>query len=405
MANNWQQYQDIDAATFAGYDDDYLQTLAENLVDVDISAEDLAKYMPQYDQRGEDNIRQEMKWLRDDRAFNKLQQVQELGGIGQSRQDELLGMAQDRFGASVGSGFTSTGNPMIDRQRRNIYQDISEQTGTAWAGIQEDDRGLSRDLWRSEEDIYQLQEDYQQKFAERLIKYEDRIEAEEAAEAAAARPDHFNTWTWQNNPIANAWDETIGVGGIVGGINDIFDGGSMPWDDWTLTSNPVADVWDATGGKIGKAVGDLTWICGAIKKAKNLTKVESLKMAKFMLKAALTYPLFIYWYMVNGKAIRDAGNKLNFNWGGKRVKNNFVTKVLKLEESGNHEKACRHYYNSFVKLAKQFKLDIEIPLLNDTIIDRIIGYRSILNNKKIRKALNNKQLAIDKNQKLIEERI
>jgi hypothetical protein len=247
MATNWQQYQDVDSATFAGYDDDYLLTLAENLVDVDISAEDLAKYMPKYDQRGEDNIRQEMKWLRDDRAFNKLQQVQELGGIGQSRQDELLGMAQDRFGASVGSGFTSTGNPMIDRQRRNIYQDISEQTGTAYAGIQQDDRALSRDLWRSEEDIYQLQEDYQQKFGERLIQYEDRIEAEEAAEEGGG---NWISEGWDKTfgkhglggYVGDIWDESFGVDGLAGGFDAMFDGG----------------LWDQTFGKhgIGGAIGD-----------------------------------------------------------------------------------------------------------------------------------------------------
>jgi len=158
----WDEYKDLDPGQFIDYDDEQRLLLAENLADMDISADDLAKYMPVYDERGEQNIRAE-------RDFARTQQGQEISDIGRSKQSELLTMAQDKFSTMRTGGFASTGNPMIDRQRQGIYSDISSETSKAWGQMQEDERLFS-------EDIYSYQEDFMQKFGERLIEYEDRRE-------------------------------------------------------------------------------------------------------------------------------------------------------------------------------------------------------------------------------------
>ena len=176
---NWQDFQNLDPDAFDDYSDEWLLDMATNLVDVDLSAEDLAKYMPQYDKRGEDNIRKELK-------YGGLQTAQEIGDFGQSKQGDLLDQAIARQNQMGKGGFAATGNPILDRQRRNVFQDISQQGDRVY-------QDHEMEQWKAGEDIYRLKEDYQEDWAERLISYEDKIETDEAIEAA-----EFDEYQWYN---------------------------------------------------------------------------------------------------------------------------------------------------------------------------------------------------------------
>ena len=55
---------------------------------------------------------------------------------------------------------------MIDKQRQDLMTDMAQAT--------------SQSEWGMSQDIYDYQEEFQQKFGERLIAYEDRIEKENA---------------------------------------------------------------------------------------------------------------------------------------------------------------------------------------------------------------------------------
>ena len=238
---NWQQYSSADPSEFAGMDDDYMLELAQNLVDVDISAEDLAKYMPKFDQRGLQNIRQEMRYTR--QAYGE-----EIADIGQSKQGDLLQAAIDKSNAQRKGGFSSTGNPMLDRQRRNTYQDISQGQSRKYSD-------LEAEHWRGMEDQHQLKEDYQQAFGERLIDFETMREKEEAA----ANVDDRGFFT-------KLWDESIGVGGITGWVDDLFSGEQ----DWSGTG-----WWDNTMGKngIGGGIGDFFESLSDVKLKENIELV------------------------------------------------------------------------------------------------------------------------------------
>ena len=223
--SNWVQFQDWDTGAIDFSDDDYMLSLAQNLVDVDVSAADLAKYMPKYDRRGEANIRTEMDWMRQDRQWDKLQQVNELGDIGRGKQEDLLKLAQDKFGAGAGSGFKSTGNPMIDRQRANIYSDINRGVERQFGQISQDDALANRELWRSEQDILDMREEFQQDFGERLIDFEDMREAEIEANEKSW---YEGTGWWDKTLGKNAfgqgwgstWDNTLGKDGFGGWVGD-----------------------------------------------------------------------------------------------------------------------------------------------------------------------------------------
>ena len=146
--SSWEEFTDLDPSQLLQFDSDQMHSMSEELADMEIHKKDFFKYMPQYDERGEENIRQSRRYAR--------------GAEARQGQTELLELAQSKYGQQSRSGFASTGNPMIDKQRQDIQTDIAQSTAQA-----EFDFG---------QEIYDYQEDYQQKFGERLIAYEDRIE-------------------------------------------------------------------------------------------------------------------------------------------------------------------------------------------------------------------------------------
>jgi hypothetical protein len=152
--SDWSDYTDTDPSDFSNLSDENLRTMSQSLTDMGISEDDFAKYMPKYDERGEFNIRQS-------RAFDRLSEAR-------SGQAELIEVAQNKYGQQSRSGFASTGNPMIDKQRQDLMTDMSQSTSQA--------------EWAMSQDIYDYQEEFQQKFGERLIAYEDRIEKKNASE-------------------------------------------------------------------------------------------------------------------------------------------------------------------------------------------------------------------------------
>jgi hypothetical protein len=179
----WKSYTDRDPDTFsdmeiyAGTQSEGSQlAVARNLTGLDISAEDLARYMPQYDRRAEENMRRQ-------RQRNRTVQSGEIFRAGSGRQSELLSIAQEKYGQQAKGGFAATGNPMIDKQRQDIFTDIRESQSGTWDQYQADEFSM-------ETDIYDHQQAFQQKWAERLIEYEDKMEKE-------AQKAEDDKWFWE----------------------------------------------------------------------------------------------------------------------------------------------------------------------------------------------------------------
>ena len=151
--------------------------LATDLGYSGMTQDDMDRYMPSYDTRGEENI-----------MFDTAQQISDTGEGAQTNLMQL--QAQENAG-----GFEATGNPMIDHQRENIFGQINKRTS-----------GLFRN---AKENIHQLREQAQQKFGDRVLNYETMISAEEAANAPK-----------EKGMMTKAWDSTFGALGK--GIGKMF---------------------------------------------------------------------------------------------------------------------------------------------------------------------------------------
>ena len=117
----WDSYQNRDPNTFSDMDiyageENSQLAIARNLTGLDISAEDLARYMPQYDRRGEENMRRV-------RQAGRTSQARDIFGAGSGKQSEIMSIAQEKYGQQSRGGFAATGNPMVDRQRQDIFAD------------------------------------------------------------------------------------------------------------------------------------------------------------------------------------------------------------------------------------------------------------------------------------------
>ena len=177
----WDSYQNRDPNTFSDMDiyageENSQLAIARNLTGLDISAEDLARYMPQYDRRGEENMRRV-------RQAGRTSQARDIFGAGSGKQSEIMSIAQEKYGQQSRGGFAATGNPMVDRQRQDIFADIKSAQGGVWDQYQADEVSM-------ETDIYDHQETFQQKWAERLIEYEDKMEKD-------AQKAEDDKWFWE----------------------------------------------------------------------------------------------------------------------------------------------------------------------------------------------------------------
>ena len=177
VTNTWGSFQDMNPDDFINMTDEDRLGLATDLGYSGMTQDDMDRYMPSYDTRGEENI-----------MFDTAQQISDTGEGAQTNLMQL--QAQENAG-----GFEATGNPMIDHQRENIFGQINKRTS-----------GLFRN---AKENIHQLREQAQQKFGDRVLNYETMISAEEAANAPK-----------EKGMMTKAWDSTFGALGK--GIGKMF---------------------------------------------------------------------------------------------------------------------------------------------------------------------------------------
>ena len=92
---------------------------------------DYHKYMPTYDQKEEKDLRTE--------GYKAVRRT------GEQAQTGLMGLINKEEAAIGQRGFASTGNPMVDRQRQNIFSrvydtqwDIQDETTEGVTGLRED---------------------------------------------------------------------------------------------------------------------------------------------------------------------------------------------------------------------------------------------------------------------------
>ena len=84
---------------------------------------DYLKYMPEYDTGAVTDMYGEAG--------------EEIGSIGEAGQSSLLELAQGQQQQMAQRGFAATGNPMVDRQRENIFSAMAKDTSKRQRGLQD----------------------------------------------------------------------------------------------------------------------------------------------------------------------------------------------------------------------------------------------------------------------------
>ena len=136
--DNWTDWRSMDPGNFIYHDYETTKDLHK------MSEKDYYKYMPSYDFRKEKVLR--------------TRTGQDISRTGESAQDSLLNMAMKGDVLRSRQDFAGTGNPMIDRQRRNVLTGVTNKIDDRWSDLQET--------------ILSDQEDYMEKWAKTVIKYE-----------------------------------------------------------------------------------------------------------------------------------------------------------------------------------------------------------------------------------------
>lgn len=179
-AKDWSGFKDLNPDDIIGMSDTEKLHLARRLSgDYGMTMEDMHKYMPSFDERGFRNIGIETRQMQREGAAD-------IAGIGMKQQDNLLDMALKQESSRAKSGFAVTGNPMIDKQRENIYKDIDVTSGRRYDTLLDD-------VWAQREKGYDLKEDYQEDLGLRIIDYEKGLEDEEDDEDGST---WYKPWTW-----------------------------------------------------------------------------------------------------------------------------------------------------------------------------------------------------------------
>ena len=182
----WSEYKDLDSKEFIGMSDAEKLEYARKLTgDPSLTMGDLDKYFPEYDTREEKTLYRDIDKLRRHSTADLLQGAEDVRDIQLGQRGNLLEMSLQQDSAKARSGFHTTGNPMIDRQRQNIYSDISRGVDTSFRKTQQRALDFEHDVLDTRQDIYQLRDDFLETWAERAISYEDKMEAEEAADDAS----------------------------------------------------------------------------------------------------------------------------------------------------------------------------------------------------------------------------
>jgi hypothetical protein len=168
---SWSEYKYTNPQRIIEMDESDRLSMMRNLTgDEDMQVWEMYKYMPDFDERAFRNIQTERYAIQREGAAD-------IAEIGTKQQENLLGLALKQEQAKFKSGFASTGNPMIDRQRQNIYQGIS--TGT---GRRRDT--LLDDVWAKRDEARILKKDYREELGESMLDYQEKLE-DEAATAEA----------------------------------------------------------------------------------------------------------------------------------------------------------------------------------------------------------------------------
>ena len=118
----WDEYakQDYSGSDFANMTDAERRQIGRGIVKAEggfqhnLSLDDYKGYMPKYDKEGEQDIRRDT--------------AQAVSDVGEGAQSSLLNLSMQNLQAQSQRGYAITGNPMIDRQRENIYSKIGEQS-------------------------------------------------------------------------------------------------------------------------------------------------------------------------------------------------------------------------------------------------------------------------------------
>ena len=117
-AEDWEGFKNLNPDDLIGMSDEEKLHLARKLSgDFGMTMDEMHKYMPSFDERGFQNIQREKGILGREAASD-------ISGIGTGARTNLLELALGDESRKSKSGFAVTGNPMIDKQRQNIYKDI-----------------------------------------------------------------------------------------------------------------------------------------------------------------------------------------------------------------------------------------------------------------------------------------
>jgi len=154
LGQDYEGYKELSPQQVAGMsDEDKLQWARAMTGDFSMTIDDVHQYFPQFDT--------------EELAYKRETAADAVAGIGTGARGGLLKMAMDTTSTKARSGFSATGNPMIDKQRENVYRDMDQQMDTSFQA--------------SEYDESKLWTDFQQDWAERAIAYEESKDIKDAS--------------------------------------------------------------------------------------------------------------------------------------------------------------------------------------------------------------------------------
>jgi len=126
---------------------------------------DYHKYMPTYDQEGYDLI--EKRGAKEYR-----ENIEDVSNIGEIGQASLLNLYQGQQKSQAQRGYASTGNPMVDRQRENIFSGIQKDVEAGY-----DKTMLAYEDWGIEKQTHR--EDFHTEWEDALYDWIDDTNLEE----------------------------------------------------------------------------------------------------------------------------------------------------------------------------------------------------------------------------------
>lgn len=161
--------EDLSGEEFMKLTEEERQLMVEDITGYELDyedrlrAEDYKRYMPKYD------IEKELKLGPEERKM-EIEGAEDIGAIGEARQTSLLNLYNQQ--QNKGRGFAETGNPMIDRQRENIFKDIETRQETRYETMVEG----RQDIWDKKTE---MQEDYMEDWETGFLDYISGVRAQD----------------------------------------------------------------------------------------------------------------------------------------------------------------------------------------------------------------------------------